>query len=217
MPQPLFVGRVSLRRLWVLTLVGIFAFETKAEEIRADLDYFPSRLHAAVFRNWDIVPHERLATVLDTDVSALESVGRKLGLPKTKPLTPEEIRRNIEIVLRRNWPLFPRSQIEGLLNFSPAEFDDFLSKEIFLRALLAEPPLEQALIVSARTPSNPSVRLGLDMTGPPVISTLLLGWVRRMSGSAVSLWRSARCRSVTWIEWATKVSVRSPITFAPEP
>jgi len=140
MPQPLFVGRVSLRRLWVLTLVGIFAFETKAEEIRADLDYFPSRLHAAVFRNWDIVPHERLATVLDTDVSALESVGRKLGLPKTKPLTPEEIRRNIEIVLRRNWPLFPRSQIEGLLNFSPAEFDDFLSKEIFLRALLAEPP-----------------------------------------------------------------------------
>jgi hypothetical protein len=53
-------------------------------------------------------------------------------------------------------------------------------------ALLAEPPLEQALIVSARTPSNPSVRLGFDMTGPPAISTLLLGWVRRMSGAALS-------------------------------
>src|SRR6476646_11380027 len=52
-------------------------------------------------------------------------------------------------------------------------------------ALLAE-PFEQALIVSARTPSKPSVRFAFDMTGPPVISTLLLGWVRRMSVSAVS-------------------------------
>src|SRR6478735_4369535 len=36
-------------------------------------------------------------------------------------------------------------------------------------ALLAAPPPEQALIVSARTPSNPSVRFGFDMTCPPVI------------------------------------------------
>src|SRR4051812_20959642 len=42
-------------------------------------------------------------------------------------------------------------------------------------APLAEPPLLHALIVSARTPSNPSVRLRCDMTGPPAISTLLLG------------------------------------------
>src|SRR4249920_115219 len=35
-------------------------------------------------------------------------------------------------------------------------------------ALLAA-PFEQALIVSARTPSNPSVRFGFDMTCPPVI------------------------------------------------
>ena len=63
-------------------------------------------------------------------------------------------------------------------------------------ALLAEPPLEQALIVSARTPSNPSVRFGFDMTCPPVISTLLLGWVRRMSVVGESPLAVARCRSV---------------------
>lgn len=111
-----------------------------AEEIRPDLDYFPSRLHAAIFRNWDIVPHERLAKVLGANISTIEKVGKKLGLTKTKSLRPEEVTRNVEIVLRRNWPLFPRNQIEGLLNFSPAQFDDFLSKEIFLRALLASPP-----------------------------------------------------------------------------
>jgi hypothetical protein len=83
-------------------------------------------------------------------------------------------------------------------------------------ALLAEPPLEQALIVSARTPSNPSVRLGLDMTGPPVISTLLLGWVRRMSVVAISS-GGARCRSVRQGGAGAKVSVRWTITFDPEP
>lgn len=112
----------------------------RAEEIRPDLDYFPSRLHAAIFRNWDIVPHERLAKVLGAKISVIEKMGKELGLPKTKPLTQEELARNVEIILRRNWALFPRNQIEGLLGFSPSEFDEFLSKEIFLRALLASPP-----------------------------------------------------------------------------
>ena len=125
-------------RLSALLLLS--SWPISAEEIRPDLDYFPSRLHAAIFRNWDIVPHERLAKVLGTKVSVIEKAGKELGLPKTKSLTTEEITRNIEIVLRRNWPLFPRNQIEELLSISPAEFDDFLSKEIFLRALLASPP-----------------------------------------------------------------------------
>src|SRR5688500_6797383 len=93
------------------TAICLVATHLWSEEFRPDLDYFPSRLHAAVFRNWDIVPRERLARVLATDVSTLETAGNELGLTKTKPLTTEEIHRNIEMVLRRNWPLFPRNQI----------------------------------------------------------------------------------------------------------
>ena len=127
-------------RLFFAAGIVFVTVQLSAEAIRPDLDYFPSRLHAVIFRNWDIVPHERLAKVLETDGETIERAGKELGLPKTKSLKPEAIRRNVEIVLRRNWPLLPRNQIEGLLNFSPAEFDDFLSKEIFLRALLAGPP-----------------------------------------------------------------------------
>src|SRR5690242_16810837 len=76
----------------------LFSVRVVAEQIRPDLDYFPSHLHAAIFRNWDIVPHERLAKVLGTKVSTIEKAGKELGLAKTEPLTQEEIRRNVEII-----------------------------------------------------------------------------------------------------------------------
>ncbi len=124
----------------LIVAISLIAPRLFGEEIRPDLDYFPSRLHAAIFRNWDIVPHERLAHVLGSDVSTIEKAGKELGLTKAKPTTLEEMHRNTELILRRNWPLFPRQQIEKLLDFTPTQFDDFLSKEIFLRALLASPP-----------------------------------------------------------------------------
>jgi hypothetical protein len=110
------------------------------EEVRPDLDYFPSRLHATIFRNWDIVPHDRLAAVLGTDLKTIRKTGKALRLESLSPLTPEMIHRNVEMVLRRNWPLLPRAQIEALLGFTPKELDQFLGKEVFLRALLAGQP-----------------------------------------------------------------------------
>ena len=109
-------------------------------QLRPDLDYFPSRLDAVIFRNWDIVPHERLASVLQTDVATVRRAGVAMGLTPPAPLTPEEIRRNVEIILRRNWPLLPRSQIEALLGMTAGEVDEFLGKESFLPALLAGQP-----------------------------------------------------------------------------
>jgi len=118
--------------------IGLRAAEPN--EISPELDYFPSRLHAAIFRNWDIVPHERLAAVLGTDVKTIRKTGHALGLEVPAPFTPEMIRRNVEMVLRRNWPLLPRPQIEALLGFSAKDLDEFLGKEIFLRALLVGQP-----------------------------------------------------------------------------
>ncbi len=131
-----------MQRLRLLPLI-LFPFLhslVPAADSQPDLEFFPSRLHAAVFRNWDIVPHDRLAVVLGGDKAAVEKIGASLGLPPVRALTPEENRRNIEIILRRNWGVLPRAQIEGLLNYTPAQLDDFLGKEIFLRALLAAPP-----------------------------------------------------------------------------
>ncbi|MGZ4972735.1 MAG: hypothetical protein ACXWDN_08250 [Limisphaerales bacterium] len=110
------------------------------EPMRVDLDYFPSRLHAFVFRNWDIVPVERIAHVLGTDARTVGKIAKAMGLQRPERITAEMQRRNVEMVIRRNWPLVPRGQIEQLLGFSAKELDEFLGKEIFLRALLSAPP-----------------------------------------------------------------------------
>ncbi len=127
------------RIILLLALSGLYN-TCHGEPLPPDLDYFPSRLHAAVFRNWDIVPHERIAEVLSTDKRGIQKIGRELGLTVPNPLTREEIHRNVEMVLRRNWGVLPRTQIEGLLGFTPAQWDEVLRKEISVRALLAGPP-----------------------------------------------------------------------------
>ena len=113
---------------------------TARAELRPDLDYFPSRLHATIYRNWDIVPPERLAAVLQTDVATIRRAGEAMGLTPPSPLTPVEVRRNVEMVLRRNWPLLLRPQIEELLGMSAREMEEFLGKEIFLVSLLSGQP-----------------------------------------------------------------------------
>jgi hypothetical protein len=125
-------------RTVLLLLVTLHVMAT--EPIRPDLDYFPSRLHAFVFRNWDIVPAERIAAVLGTDVRTVGKMARAIGLQKPETITAEMQRRNVEMVIRRNWPLVPREQIDVLLGYSAKELEEFLGKEIFLRALLASPP-----------------------------------------------------------------------------
>jgi hypothetical protein len=138
---------VGIRCHLLLFLGILFSIQTHAaEEIRPDLDYFPSPLYATIYRNWDIVPHDRLAKVLDTDIKTLRKAGTNMGLSIPSHLTKEEVRRNVEMVLRRNWTTIPRSQIEELLDFTPEQLDDFLGKEIFLRALLAAPPKDLAPI-----------------------------------------------------------------------
>ncbi len=133
-----------MRRLFAATLttllIAVAPFTATCAGDRPDLDYFPSREYAVVFRNWDIVPHERLAVVLHTDLKELRRAGKSLGLETPRALSAVEVRRNVEIVIRRNWPLVPRSQLEGLLGYTPQQLDAFLGKEIFLRVLLAQPP-----------------------------------------------------------------------------
>jgi hypothetical protein len=78
-----------------------------------------------------------------------------MGLTPPSPLTPVEVRRNVEMVLRRNWPLLLRPQIEALLGMSAREVEEFLGKEIFLVALLAGQP-------EGLTPPSRPGRHGLD-------------------------------------------------------
>ena len=96
-------------------------------------DYFPSRMHAFIWRNWTVVSKDKLAEVLGTNTKNVDQVARSMGLPKQGKILQEwASSRGYITVLRRNWHLLPYEQILHLLSLSREELafklieDDFL-------------------------------------------------------------------------------------------
>ena len=66
-------------------------------------DYFPDRLHTFIFRNWTLVPQERLAEVLETTPEKGAAVAASMGLEPQGTILPAwGTSRGYITVLRRN-------------------------------------------------------------------------------------------------------------------
>ena len=96
-------------------------------------DYFPSRQHAFVWRNWTLVPAEKLAKVLGTSKRNVERLAESMGLNRKQRIEEEwGTSRGYITIVRRNWHLLPYEQLLMLLNMSREELayrlieDDFL-------------------------------------------------------------------------------------------
>lgn len=96
-------------------------------------DYFPSRQHAFVWRNWTLVPAEKLARVLGTSKRNVERLAESMGLNRKQRIEEEwGTSRGYITIVRRNWHLLPYEQLLMLLNMSREELayrlieDDFL-------------------------------------------------------------------------------------------
>ena len=98
--------------------------------------WFPSRLHAFVWRNWALVPLERLALVVGAPTGEIAAVGRSLGLEPPRGLTELQRRRAHLTIIRRNWHLLPYDQILVLLGWSAEQLaytlreDDFFFNKV---------------------------------------------------------------------------------------
>ncbi len=98
-----------------------------------DYEYFPHRQYAFVWRNWAVVPKERLAQVLNTSVENIERLATSMGLPAEQSVEPEwATTRGYITVLRRNWHLLPYEQITQLLGMSAEELKFRLIEDDFL-------------------------------------------------------------------------------------
>ena len=51
-----------------------------------DFPHFPSRVHALVWRNWNLVETERLAGVLETNVKNVRACAASMGLEAERPI-----------------------------------------------------------------------------------------------------------------------------------
>ncbi len=102
-----------------------------------DFEYFPSRQHAFVWRNWSVVDKHRLAEVMATSVENIESLAESMGLSRKQSIEPEwPTTRGYITILRRNWHLLPYEQLTTLLGMGREELkyrlieDDFLYEKL---------------------------------------------------------------------------------------
>lgn len=106
-------------------------------EKQQDFLHFPTRMQAFLFRNWDIVPKERIAACLGCSVQEAELQAFKLGLTPQKDVSKWLTQGYISII-KANWSLLPYHQLLGLLGWSEEQFEMVLKDEDFLKFKLGD-------------------------------------------------------------------------------
>ncbi|HMJ91996.1 MAG TPA: hypothetical protein VK530_19395, partial [Candidatus Acidoferrum sp.] len=94
--------------------------------------HFLDRLHAFIWRNWPLVPIERIADVVGANSADIVRIGRSMGLPKPPRITRSQQRRSYITVIKRNWHLLPYEQLLMLLGWTPDEMAYALREDDFL-------------------------------------------------------------------------------------
>jgi hypothetical protein len=97
---------------------------------------FPDRLHAFVWRNWTLVPADRMAQVVGASAADIRRVGQAMGLFEQPPITADQQNRSYITVIRRNWHLLPYEQLLSLLDWTPERMAYTLREDDFLLAKL---------------------------------------------------------------------------------
>jgi len=100
--------------------------------------HFPSRLHAFVWRNWQLVTPERMAAVTGGRREDIVELGRAMGLGSPPRITPDQQRRSYITVIKRNWHLLPYEQLLQLLGWTAEQLAYALREDDFLFVKLGQ-------------------------------------------------------------------------------
>ncbi len=96
-----------------------------------EIPHFPDRLHAFVWRNWPLVPVERLAAVVGTRKADILALGKAMGLGDPPDISKDQQRRSYLTIIKRNWHLLPYEQLLILLEWTPDELAFTLREDDF--------------------------------------------------------------------------------------
>ncbi len=87
---------------------------------------FPNSWYKYVWRNWDLVPVERLAASVGATADALKCTAVQMGLPDQSADTAHIFLRNRYSLLKRNWDVLPLDQICELVGMTWGEMRERL-------------------------------------------------------------------------------------------
>jgi len=94
--------------------------------------HFPDKVHAFVWRNWELVPADDMARVIGATPDAVIRMGQAMGLAGPPPITDDQRKRSYITVIRRNWHLLPYDQMLDLLGWTEEELAFTLREDDFL-------------------------------------------------------------------------------------
>ena len=94
--------------------------------------HFPTRQQTLVWRNWELVPVDRLAGILRTSADNVCQLASDLGLRTPPHVNNRWLERGYVTLIRNNWHLLPYEQLCELLGWSAEKMDFTLREEDFL-------------------------------------------------------------------------------------
>jgi len=93
--------------------------------------YFPDPLYTFLWRNWYLVPLERIAKVVKAKPKDILIIGKMMGLSRPKFISEDQQRRSYLTVIRCNWHLLPREQLLKLLDWTDEKLSFTLQEDDF--------------------------------------------------------------------------------------
>ncbi|MEI6679951.1 MAG: hypothetical protein WCL21_15150 [Mariniphaga sp.] len=93
--------------------------------------HFPNTLHAFIWRNWHLVPIERLAKVVKAVKDDVLAIGKGMGLSVPNPVSADQQQRSYLTIIRCNWHLLPREQLLELLDWTDEKLTFTLQEDDF--------------------------------------------------------------------------------------
>jgi hypothetical protein len=101
--------------------------------------YFPSAAHQLVWRNWGLVPVDRIAEALGVARAGVEALARGLGLGRQH--VDQRFARRLRFkTLCRNWDFVPMEQLGVLARMSQSEITELLAHDAFYVGHLGPKP-----------------------------------------------------------------------------
>lgn len=97
-----------------------------------ELSHFPDRLHAFVWRNWRLVPVDRMADVVGASGEQIRELGRAMGLPEPPEIPESQLQRTYITLIRANWHLLNYDQLLLLLGWDASKLAYTLREDDFL-------------------------------------------------------------------------------------
>ena len=161
-----------------------------SEKAALALEWFPTRWQAVLWRNWGVVPIDRLCAVLGADESTLRAAAGDMGLDPKLDAEPMWLTRGYLTIIRDNWHLCSFEQIQMLLGISAEKLAFLLKEDDFLWHKLGKikptvPDNRFSPLTDGQRTRTAHLRALVEDISPELRRENAFGFVRHFSGAPV--------------------------------